>query len=277
MGHALESQTSEHPLLILGLGRPRSSRTRTRLLAAAERSGITVATLGRRDPLQSLERMLSCTQADALAVCADACTQALVASVAATRNLPYSCVPAGDDDLLARDLGNLPDDPAETLLLLRSGCERAVDLAEVNGAVFVNYVAVGLGPPRSGAAGGGWRAERVGAGGTAPAAGPWAAQSLLVTNNRFAVCADGLGERDWPDRGVLGVIAFGNGDEQPREEPRCAHLELPAVEPVLAEVDGEPRLLQPPLRFRSLPRALRVRVRAHRRATGAQPRRLRPT
>jgi diacylglycerol kinase family enzyme len=247
-------------------------RSRARLVAGAERSGIAVAALGRRDRMRALERMLETTGASALAVCADAGTQALVASVAATRNLPFSCASAGADDLLARDLGCPPDDPLQALEALLCTHERTADLAEVNGSVFVNYVAFGLCDRHQPGARHHRRrlravAGRARAGFRVPRPEPARrTRPLLVTNNLFDVGPDGLGERGWPDEGLLGVTLFPPGAEDPLharegwEESRCAHLELATAEPLHAEVDGEPRLLKPPLRFRSLPRALRVRA-----------------
>ena len=56
-----------------------------------------------------------------------------------------SCCPAGTLNHFAQDLG-VPLDPAEAALLVRDGARRAVDVAEVNGHVFVNNSSIGAYP-----------------------------------------------------------------------------------------------------------------------------------
>ena len=54
-------------------------------------------------------------------------------------------LPLGTLNHLARDLG-IPFDLADAAGLIRSGLERSIDVAEVNGRVFVNNAAIGLYP-----------------------------------------------------------------------------------------------------------------------------------
>ena len=54
-------------------------------------------------------------------------------------------VPAGTLNHFARDLG-IPLDPAEAARLVRDGAPRHVDVAEVNGRVFVNNSSIGVYP-----------------------------------------------------------------------------------------------------------------------------------
>ncbi len=221
---------------------------------------MTVATLKASERLASVDLVIEATQADAVAVCADAPLQALVAGVAAARDLPFSCVPTGPEDLLARDLGLAVDDPLEALSLPRSDGGRMIDLGEVNGVVFVHYAGVGLRMP-------GAPAGDVDAG--EPADPPGAPPALLVCNNRFSLRDGVLGPRDWPDTGLLEVASFTAGGRD-RElgalldagwtTQSCSRFVLGASGPVQAVVDGEPRALVAPLRFRSLRHALRVRV-----------------
>jgi hypothetical protein len=268
-----------HPLLVLGVDTPRSAWMRGHLIEEAERRGIAIATLPAEDRLRSLERALASADADAVAVCADPREQAIVASVASARDVPYTCIAAGTDDLLARDLGAAMDDPAEALALLFSSEERLIDLAEVNGVMFVNYVALGLelehrvarswrARPR--AAGAPQEAARVALPGlAAPGAGPLGPFArVLVSNNRFRLRPGGLGPRAWPDAGVLGVAVCRTREDAPERRPgeagwyecSCARVELAASAPVLANVDGAALPLQPPLRFRCVSWALRVLV-----------------
>jgi diacylglycerol kinase family enzyme len=161
--------------------------------------------------------------------------------------------------------------------------EYDVDLAEVNGLAFVNYVAVGLHceptserarhpPDPRGPASlvsyvlarracsprlhwfGGCRHETGGA--------------VLVSNNRYRLQAMQMGGRARLDAGVLGIgmldsnqAGASSGHCEVRWNQLCApSFELDCDAPVLAEIDGRVISLDPPLRFRSLPRALRVRI-----------------
>jgi hypothetical protein len=67
-----------------------------------------------------------------------------VTAVAAEHSLPYACVPAGTRNHFALDLGVDRDDVVDALDALVDGAERIVDLAEVNGRVFVNNVSLGV-------------------------------------------------------------------------------------------------------------------------------------
>ena len=71
-------------------------------------------------------------------------SQAIVAAIAAERGLPYACIPAGTRNHFALDLGVDRDDVVGALDAFVDGGERTVDLAEVNGRVFVNNVSLGL-------------------------------------------------------------------------------------------------------------------------------------
>ena len=59
-------------------------------------------------------------------------------------DLPYACIPAGTRNHFALDLGVDRDDVVGALDAFVDGGERRVDLAEVNGRVFVNNVSLGL-------------------------------------------------------------------------------------------------------------------------------------
>ena len=71
-------------------------------------------------------------------------SQAIVAAIAAEHSLPYACIPAGTRNHFALDLGVDRDDVVGALDAFVDGGERRVDLAEVNGRVFVNNVSLGL-------------------------------------------------------------------------------------------------------------------------------------
>jgi hypothetical protein len=263
--------------LILGADSPKSDWMRGRLTDAAERRGIRVATVV-GSGLAAIEHLLAGT--DAIAVCAAPREQALVASVASGQDIPVSCIPAGGEDLLARDVGNPLDDPAAALDLLFSPEERPFDFGEVNGTMFVNYVALGGDlqlPPAMADSGRRWaavvrhpcaRRPLHGDPGrpSDPAAGT--PTRVLVMNNRFTLGPDGLGLRAWANTGLLGIAVRrtpnharpGATPEHTWDEYSCSDFELAAAAPVSALVDGATLALRPPLRFRCVSRALRVRV-----------------
>src|SRR4051794_2301227 len=96
------------------------------------------------DDLVQLVREALAGGADALGAAGGDGTQALVASFAAEHDLPFVCIPAGTRNHFARDLGVDRDDVVGALDAFVNGRERLIDLAEVNGRVFVNNVSLGL-------------------------------------------------------------------------------------------------------------------------------------
>jgi len=229
-----------------------------------------VAVLKPADRVCAIDLTIEATQADAIVVCGEAPVQAAAAAAAAARDLPFACMPAGPEDLLARDLGMTLDEPAEALELPFAGVERTIDLGEVNGLPFVNYVAVGVALPAAPSSG---RARRPGSPrrptARARTSGQGGAGSLLVCNNRFELLEGRLGRRDWPDSGRLQIATFeSRGSEESFavlraagfQERVCARFQLAFRNELVVDVDGEPRRLAPPLRFRSVAAALRVRA-----------------
>ncbi len=71
-------------------------------------------------------------------------SQAMVGTVAAEFGLPMVIVPAGTRNHLALDLGIDRDDVVGALDAYGDAVERRLDLADVNGHVFVNNVSLGL-------------------------------------------------------------------------------------------------------------------------------------
>ncbi len=70
--------------------------------------------------------------------------QAMVAAIAAECGLPMVVVPAGTRNHLALDLGLDRDDVVGALDAYGDAVERRLDLADMNGHVFVNNVSLGL-------------------------------------------------------------------------------------------------------------------------------------
>jgi diacylglycerol kinase family enzyme len=257
----------------------------------ARARGIEPVELRRGDDLRVLVRDAIARGADALAAGGGDGTQAIVATEAAAHDLPYACVPAGTRNHFALDLGVDRDDVVGALDAFVDGRERIVDLAEVNGQVFVNNVSLGI------------YAEAVQSEGyrnaklrtlmdTAPQVlGPqgqeldlsWDGADglerkggavVLVSNNPYRLGrALAAGTRPRLDRGLLGVSVAApplRGSMRMQvQDWETKEFEVRSGAPVAAGIDGEAVRLEPPLRFRSRPAALRVRIaRAH---PGASP------
>ena len=253
--------------------------------------------LARGDDLESLVRDAVARGADGLAMAGGDGSQAIVASVAADLDLPYACIPAGTRNHFALDLGVDREDVVGALDAFVDGGERRVDLAEVNGRVFVNNVSLGLyaeavqrseyrdaklrtlldampdalGPdaPESDLV---WR----GPGGEERSSGV----AILVSNNSYRlVAAIGSGTRPRLDAGKLGIAVLEAPPERgasarervgpPMQQWSSPRFDVQSTGPVPAGIDGEAAKLDPPLRFRMRPGALRVRI--ARQHPGASP------
>ena len=216
----------------------------------------------------------------------------MVATIAAELDLPFACIPAGTRNHFALDLGVDRDDVVGALDAFVAGGERRVDLAEVNGRVFVNNVSLGL------------YAEAVQSEGyrdsklktmldTVPAfAGPTAsgdhdlrytgsddvpgrrAVVAMVSNNAYRLGKVlGSGTRPRLDDGVLGVSVLsalaGGAHRLEWREWQAPEFVIESDGPVPAGVDGEALMFDPPLRFSVRQGALRVRIAPHH--PGASP------
>jgi diacylglycerol kinase family enzyme len=257
---------------------------RFKLADEARGRGIEPIELTPGHDLEQLVRDAVAGGADGLAMAGGDGSQAIVAMVAAELGLPYACIPAGTRNHFALDLGVDRDDVVGALDAFVDGGERMVDLAEVNGRVFVNNVSLGL------------YAEAVQREGyreaklrtllnTVPdVLGPdvdppdlsWSgehgrsrAAAILVSNNGYRLGrAVNNGTRPRMDAGKLGITVIGT--DQNDAGRQSGHLgwrqwtaptfELEAASSVPAGIDGEAVVLESPLRFVSRPLALRVRV-----------------
>ena len=225
--------------------------------------------------------------ADGLAMAGGDGSQALVAAAAAERDLPYACIPAGTRNHFALDLGVDRDDVVGALDAFVDGGERRVDLAEVNGKVFVNNVSLGLyaeAVQRSGYREAKLRTiletmpEVLGPGGerldlrwrSPGGKGHDSGAVVLVSNNRYRLGRPlGSGTRPRIDDGELGiaVMTVPSGPQKgglfprtPWEEWSAPSFEVDSDARVPAGIDGEAVQLDPPLRFSIRPLALRVRI-----------------
>jgi diacylglycerol kinase family enzyme len=287
------AERPERPVLFYNPKSGGGKAERFRLAEEAPARGITAIELQRGDDLRVLVEAAVREGADALAMAGGDGSQAIVAAIAAEHGLPYACIPAGTRNHFALDLGVDRDDVVGALDAFADGAgERRVDLAEVNGRVFVNNVSLGVyaeAVQREEYRGAKLRTLAATAASTAaehrPPALSWQAGTgteagilVLVSNNSYRLGrALGSGTRPRLDGGTLGVAAVTSGDGAPGDaealarsgagrlrarEWTAANFEVRAGEPVPAGIDGEAAMLEPPLRFRMLPGALRVRIAA---------------
>ena len=260
---------------------------RFKLAEEARRRGIEPIELTLGSDLEQLVRDAVADGADAVAMAGGDGSQAVVAMVAAELDLAYACIPAGTRNHFALDLGVDRDDVVGALEAFVNGGERRVDLAEVNGRVFVNNVSLGLYaeavqregyreaklrtildtlPEVLGPEGAGLDLRWTGPAGHEHSSGA----AILVSNNRYRLGrAVGSGTRPRIDDGLLGVTVAssptGRGRHQrlpqrPWREWSTPEFEVEADAPIAAGIDGEATTLDPPLRFRIRPGVLRVRI-----------------
>lgn len=285
-----------HPVLFFN---PRSGGGKAERFALAQEAakrGIEPIELKAGDDLEELVRAAVERGADGLAMAGGDGSQAIVAAVAAERGLPYACVPAGTRNHFALDLGVDRDDVVGALDAFVDGGERRVDLAEVNGRVFVNNVSLGLYADAVQRAG--YRDAKIrtlldtvpdvlGPGGGEPDMrwrGPGGDQhrggaAVLVSNNRYRLGrAVGSGTRPRIDDGLLGVTVVGSptgrgeggrSSQRPWREWSAPTFEIDADQPLPAGIDGETVVLHAPLRFRIRAGVLQVRIARHH--PGASP------
>jgi diacylglycerol kinase family enzyme len=275
----------QHPVLFFN---PKSGGGKAERFAVAKEArdrGIEPIELKLGDELETLVRGAVAKGADGLAMAGGDGSQAIVAAIAAELSLPYACIPAGTRNHFALDLGVDRDDVVGALDAFVDGGERLVDLAEVNGRVFVNNVSLGLYaeavqrtgyraakirtildtvPDALGAAGSELDMRWTGPGGHEHRGGA----AVLVSNNRYRLGrAVGSGTRPRIDDGLLGITVMGapaDGGQRSLQRPwrewSAPSFEVDADRPLPAGVDGEALIFDAPLRFRIRPGVLRVRI-----------------
>jgi diacylglycerol kinase family enzyme len=272
-----------HPVLVCN---PRSGGGkvgRFHLLEEARARGIEVIELTAESDLEELLRHAVDRGADALCVAGGDGSQAIGARIAAERDLPYACIPAGTRNHFALDLGVDRDDVVGALDAFVDGGERRIDLGDVNGRTFVNNVSLGVYGEAVQHAG--YRGAKlrtvletvpdVLGPGVQPDLG-WkddagelhaGAAAIVVSNNPYRL-AGPVGEPTRPhlDTAVLGVVAL---DERGARTWSTPSFHVDAHAKVPAGVDGEAVMLSPPLRFRVRHAALRCRI--ARQHPGASP------
>jgi diacylglycerol kinase family enzyme len=269
---------------------------RFHLVEEARRRGIDPVVLAPGDDLRQLAEQAVAGGADVVGMAGGDGSQALVASVAARHGVGFVCVPAGTRNHLAMDLGLDRADVAGALDAFGQAVERRIDLGMAGERVFVNNATAGLYAKivQSPA----YRDRKVGTAlellptMLGPDATPLdlrftgpdgsehaSAHLILVSNDPYELgSGEGFGSRRRIDAGNLGIVAatFRTSGEIARlveaeaagrswrppgwVEWAGASFRLHSGQPVEVGIDGEALVLDPPIEFRTLPGALRVRI-----------------
>jgi diacylglycerol kinase family enzyme len=270
----------QRPVLFVNPRSGGGKAARARLPERARERGIDVVVLRPGDSLPALVDQAVADGADALGVAGGDGSLAVVAAAAVAVALPFVCVPAGTRNHFALDVGVDRADLVGSLDALTHGVERRIDVAEVNGRLFLNNVSLGIyGDAVRRPAYRDAKARTLAQtaaqvlGPSAPAAGLEVMDDrgrphrdpavVLVSNNPYSFEPPRQpGTRPALDSGQLGVVmldrpAAGLGAGRTWT---ARQLEVTATPPVHAGIDGEAVELDPPLRFVIRPLALRVRL-----------------
>ena len=268
------------PVLFLNPRSGGGKATRAGLAERARERGIDAIVLRPDDDLATLVGDAVARGADALGAAGGDGSLAVVAAAALANDLPFVCVPAGTRNHFALDVGVDRGDLVGSLDALTDGVERRIDVAEVNGRLFLNNVSLGIyGDAVRESAYRDAKARTL-AQTTAKVLGPSAPASglelvddrgdshrdpavVLVSNNPYSFDPPRApGTRPVLDGGQLGVVVL----DRPAPGQTSAltwtakQLEVIATAPVHAGIDGEAIDLSPPLRFVIRPAALRMRI-----------------
>jgi diacylglycerol kinase family enzyme len=285
-----------HGTLIMNPVSGGGKATRFKLADECARRGIEAIVLNKGDDLVQLAEDAVAGGTDVIGMAGGDGSQALVADVARRHGIPIVVIPAGTRNHFALDLGLDRDDVVGALDAFGEAVERTIDLATVNGRVFVNNASLGiyarivqspeyrdaklrtaatmlpdiLGPDAEP-----FGLRYVGADGEEHAE----AQMILVSNNPYQLNdLDGRGTRERIDLGVVGVVAMRIGGTVDAEqfvalnaigqirrfhgwdEWAVERFQIDSERPVEIGIDGESLTMDPPLVFESMPAALRVRL-----------------
>jgi diacylglycerol kinase family enzyme len=275
------------------------------LAEEARRRGVEPVVLQPGDDLLELAQRAVSGGAEVIGMAGGDGSQALVATVAMQHGIPHVCIPSGTRNHFALDLGLDRDDVVGALDAFTDGAERRIDLARVNDRIFVNNASLGvyaqvvqsdayrdakletwsqmlpelLGPD----------APPIDLAFEGPDESNYTdAPLLLVSNNPYRLTSiGGTGTRPRLDTGRLGIFAVRVRSPadvaalvaletlgQSQRFPGLLEWSQPTFAvhsgaPVAVGLDGEALMLEPPLRFASLPGALCVRI--PRQAAGVSP------
>ena len=133
-----------HPVLLMNLRSGGGKAERFHLVERCRERGIEPVVLTPGVDLRELAEDAVRRGADVIGMAGGDGSQALVASVASQHGLPFVVVPAGTRNHFALDLGVDREDVVGALDAFEDGVDRVIDLAEVNGRVFVNNASMGV-------------------------------------------------------------------------------------------------------------------------------------
>ncbi len=140
-GHLVRA--ARRPVLIVNPRSGDGAAERAGLSDAARQRGIRVVELGPDDDLPALARDALRNGCDCLGMAGGDGSLALIASIAIEHRIPFVCVPAGTRNHFALDLGLDRNDPLAALDSFGEAVQRRIDVAEVNGRMFLNNVSIG--------------------------------------------------------------------------------------------------------------------------------------
>jgi len=285
---------SRRPALVVN---PKSGDGRAEelgLVAHAQDLGIRVYVFdGSGSPLD-LARQAVADGADALGMAGGDGSLAPVAALAADHGIDFVCIPAGTRNHFALDLGLARADPLAALAAFGPAFRRHIDLAWVNDRPFINNVSMGLyGEIVQDED---YRDDKWG---TVLARLPDVindnpqdldlhytdadgvarddAQVVHVSNNPYILTVGSAGGRPSLGSGELGIVCLrvdggiraaevvartviGAGKSDSVRAWSSREFEVRSSSPVAAGLDGEAITLAPPVRFRSDPAAISVRI-----------------
>ena len=268
-----------HPVLFVNPRSGDGKAERFDLVAQCGARGIDPVVMKGGDDLATLATAAVASGADVIGMAGGDGSQAIVAAVASRHDVPYVCIPAGTRNHFALDIGVDRADVVGALDAFHNGTEHRIDLAQVNDRVFVNNASIGFygevvqSPSYRNAK---MRTvidklpELLGPGAvpfdlrfTDPGGGEYeTAQLVLVSNNPYQL--DPLevqGTRGAMDAGILGVVVVSDRPPlRPLREWTSFRFEIDSGSTIDVGLDGEAIRLEPPLRFESLPAALRIRI-----------------
>jgi diacylglycerol kinase family enzyme len=290
---------ARHPVLIMNLKSGGGKAERYHLAEECRKRGIEPVILRPGDDLLQLAKDAIARGADVIGMAGGDGSQALVATVAARRGIPHVCVPAGTRNHFALDLGLDREDVVGALDAFSDGVEHRIDLATVNGRIFVNNASLGVYakvvqspeyrdaklktaldmlPSLLDPAGVPMDLRFTGPGGVSYPT----AQMILVSNNPYQLInSGGRGTRERMDTGRLGIAVARVDDAagarrfvtlelagQARRFPGWlewsgTRFEVTSSRPVEVGVDGEALVMDPPLIFEAQPGALLIRLPRH--------------
>ena len=303
--HARAATPARNGVLIINPRSGGGKAERFNLLEEASKRSVEPIVLELGDDLTQLATRAVSRGADVIGMAGGDGSQALVATVAMDHDVAHVCIPSGTRNHFALDLGLDRNDVVGALDAFTDGVERRIDLARLNDRVFVNNASLGVyarvvqSDAYRDAKLGTWKRmlpEMVGGEATecglqfeAPNERDWCDAALvIVSNNPYQMRRfRGMGSRPLLDSGRLGIFAArlssaGGAAKLVTLGIVGAHrrfggvlqwssleFEVQSEAPVSVGLDGEALVLVPPLRFVSLPGALRIRVPRH--ARGASP------